>query len=201
MALSRRLQLGLFLIAYSSTSFGKSNFAVDTSKSLLHWTGRKPTGSHSGTLAIKSGYFALEKCQLAELELQFDMESIAISDRMAPSWKTKLRNHLLSADFFSVARFPLASYKLTSVQGDEKSGFQTTGNLLLKGINRPVSALVKLIGSCSNPSLTTQLKIDRTLWGIQFMSKESAAPGKLVDAFIYRDIDIEGTLVPSSTNN
>jgi polyisoprenoid-binding protein YceI len=186
------------LLTCSSVIAAKSNYAVDTNKSLLHWTGRKPTGSHSGTLAIKAGHFTFENCQLEELELLFDMESISITDRMSPAWKTKLQKHLLSDDFFSVAKFPLASYKLTHVQGDERAGFQTTGNLLLKAISRPVSALVQLTGPCSNPNLATQLKIDRTQWSIQYMSKEEFDPKTLIDTFIYRDIDIEGILVPAA---
>ncbi len=50
-------------------------------------------------------------------------------------------NHLKSADFFDVAKFPTMTFKSTSVKPDG-SGFDLLGNLTLHGVTKPVTLKV-----------------------------------------------------------
>jgi polyisoprenoid-binding protein YceI len=50
-------------------------------------------------------------------------------------------NHLKSADFFDVAKFPTMTFKSTSVKPDG-SGFDLMGNLTLHGVTKPVTLKV-----------------------------------------------------------
>lgn len=47
-------------------------------------------------------------------------------------------NHLKSADFFDVEKFPKMNFKSTEIKGNEKS-FKMTGDLTIKGITKKVT--------------------------------------------------------------
>ena len=47
--------------------------------SVVEWKGSKPTGSHNGTIALKSGSFTLENGKVSG-EFVLDMNSITVTD-------------------------------------------------------------------------------------------------------------------------
>jgi polyisoprenoid-binding protein YceI len=55
-------------------------------------------------------------------------------------------NHLRSADFFDVAKFPSMSFKSTSTEVVGMNLLKLTGNLTIRGITRPVLFDVAYIG-------------------------------------------------------
>ncbi|MDQ1688614.1 MAG: hypothetical protein QOK42_1589 [Frankiaceae bacterium] len=59
-------------------------------------------------------------------------------------------NHVRSADFFDVARFPTMTYRSTKITptGD---GFDVDGELTLKGVTRPVTLALELNGFTADP--------------------------------------------------
>lgn len=59
-----------------------------------------------------------------------------------PSINTQIEmrdNHLRSADFFEVEKYPSMIYKSTSITKISKDKYKLTGNLTLHGITRPVT--------------------------------------------------------------
>ena len=63
-----------------------------------------------------------------------------------------LDEHLKSADFFDVARFPRATFKSTRVEkGLAPDLLHVTGNLTLRDVTRPVTLEVRLLKLGSNP--------------------------------------------------
>ncbi|WP_114782350.1 YceI family protein [Botryobacter ruber] len=60
-------------------------------------------------------------------------------------------NHLKSADFFDVAKYPILNFKSTSVKKQGKNNYKLNGNLTLNGITKPVSMDLVYRGTVENP--------------------------------------------------
>lgn len=60
-------------------------------------------------------------------------------------------NHLKSADFFDVEKFPVMSFKSTSVKKAGKNKYKLTGDLNLHGITKQVTMELRYKGTVENP--------------------------------------------------
>lgn len=60
-------------------------------------------------------------------------------------------NHLKSADFFDVAKYPDLTFKSTSLKKDGKDRYKLSGNLTLHGITKPVTMNLTYRGVTQNP--------------------------------------------------
>ena len=60
-------------------------------------------------------------------------------------------NHLKSADFFNVGKYPTMAYKSTSLRKEGKNNYKLIGNLTLNGVNKPVMMDLVYRGSVENP--------------------------------------------------
>lgn len=67
------------------------------------------------------------------------------------SFTAKFDEHLRSADFFEVARFPEATFRSTSVSAAGNNRLTVTGDLTVKDITRPVTLDVTLNGAGPHP--------------------------------------------------
>lgn len=146
-------------------------FVIDTSVSAVQWTGSKVTGSHHGTVKIKSGQVLLnDERKLVGGEFEVDMESIINEDLKGnDEYKNKLENHLKSEDFFDVAKNPTSVFKITAVKNQTATGADVSGNLTLKGITKNVSFPVQLISSSENEvTATADFNINRKDWGLVY---------------------------------
>ena len=175
---------------------------VDTGASVINWTGSKPTGSHTGTINLSEGSVSIEDGKVTGGEFTMDMNSITVTD-MDGDMKADLEAHLKGTEegkedhFFNVAKFPTASFavtKVTQVANSEDSNALVYGNLTLKGISKNVS--FPAMTSMAEGALTVTskpFKINRTDWGIQFMS--NSVFDDLKDQFINDDIELSVSVV------
>jgi polyisoprenoid-binding protein YceI len=62
-----------------------------------------------------------------------------------------LTEHLLGADFFDSAKFPIATFKSTTVEAAGEGKLKVTGDLTIKGITRPVVLDVTLNKAAVHP--------------------------------------------------
>ena len=62
----------------------------------------------------------------------------------------KLNEHLQSADFFDVAKFPTAHFESTSIAASGTTA-RISGNLTLHGVTKPVVLEARFIGAGGNP--------------------------------------------------
>lgn len=158
------------------------NFEIAVAQSNIDWVGRKVTGSHNGTIAIKSGALTVSGGKLTHGRFVIDTTSIKVLDVTDPATNEQFAGHLASDDFFSTAQYPEAVFEITDVNGRVK------GNLTIKGITRPISFEASI--SIVEDTLTASGKIviDRTHYGIKFRSGNFFQ--NLGDTLIYNDFDL-----------
>ena len=99
--------------------------------------GRKVTGSHEGTINLKSGYLTLDNNDLVGGEFIIDMTSIVCTD-LSGKGKAGIESHLKSDDFFSVNKFPTASLTILNVKKKDLmfDQYQVNANITIKGMTQ-----------------------------------------------------------------
>jgi polyisoprenoid-binding protein YceI len=103
-------------------------FEIVSTQSNIDWVGKKVTGAHNGTIAVKEGELILNEGKLTGGEFIIDTTSIKILDVTDPATNAQFAGHLASDDFFSIEKYPEATLEITSV-----SGHHVEGNLTIKG--------------------------------------------------------------------
>jgi polyisoprenoid-binding protein YceI len=91
-------------------TFQDGVYHVDVEKSSLEWGGRNLNNRHFGRISIQSGELVIHDGKLSEGNIVLDMRNLTNLDLQDPDWRDLLIRHLKSADFFSVERFPTASF-------------------------------------------------------------------------------------------
>jgi polyisoprenoid-binding protein YceI len=163
-------------------------FNVVAETSTLNWVGKKPTGAHNGTVAVKEGILAVANGNLIGGNVTFDMTSITVLDIPADDESHgKLLGHLKSDDFFAVETHPTATFAITAVDGTEN--VTVKGNLTIKGITKAIEfpATLKIAENSVMLSAET-FKIDRTEFDIKYKSAKFF--DNLKDKFINDDFEI-----------
>ena len=108
-------------------------FKIVSTQSNIDWVGRKITGSHNGTIAVKEGELILNNDKLTGGKIIVNVASIKILDVTDPATNAQFAGHLASDDFFSTEKYPEAMLDITSVSGNH-----VEGNLTIKGITKEV---------------------------------------------------------------
>lgn len=145
---------------------------LDTKASSIEWKGTKKIGNfHSGNVAVKDGQIDTnEKNEIIGGTVTVDMTKITNADLAAdPDSQKKLVGHLSSADFFDVAKYPTATFKISSVTRKGKDHI-VKGDLTIKGKTNPVEFPAKIETTATTATAGVKMKIDRTKWDIKYGS-------------------------------
>ncbi len=162
-------------------------FEIVSTQSNIDWVGKKVTGAHNGTIAVKEGELILNGGKLIGGRFVIDTISIKILDVTDPATNAQFTGHLASDDFFSTEKYPEAILKITSV-----SGKHIEGDLTIKGITHPIAfdATVSVNGDIL--VAIGKLVIDRTKYGMKFRSGNFFKD--LGDTLIYNDFELNVSL-------
>lgn len=164
------------------------NFEIVSAKSNIDWVGRKVTGAHNGTIAVKEGTLTLANGKLTGGKFTVDTTSIEILDVTDPATNAQFAGHLASEDFFSSEKFPEATFEITSVTPKTDNDYHIQGNLTIKAITHPVSFDAALTANNDTISALGKIVIDRTKYNMKFRSGNFFKD--LGDTLIYNDFDL-----------
>jgi len=151
-----------------------TTYMVDAANSKIIWAGSKPGKTHSGTINIGKGTITAANNNITNGKFMIDMTSLEVTDLQKGSGKEQLEAHLKGTvdgkrdDFFNVAEFPSAIFEVTSVTPAAAASVQMAGSVL--------------------SAVSLPFKIDRTEWGIKFMSKSIL--DDLKDGFIEDEVSL-----------
>lgn len=142
-------------------------YTVDAAKSTITWLGKKVTGSHNGTITLKSGSLDVDGKNVTGGTFVIDMTSIKDADG-----SEKLEVHLKADDFFGSAKFPTSTFVITKVTG-AAANVTVEGNLTIKGITKPLSFPATLAFNADGTvsALAGKISVDRTKYDIRYGSK------------------------------
>jgi hypothetical protein len=111
---------------------------VDVTASVLNWKGSKPTGSHNGTVALKSGNLDVKNGLLNGGVFVVDLTTIKNLDMAGSNGAAKIEGHLKGDDFFDVEKYPTSTFTITKVKKDG-SKLAVTGNLQIKDVTKSIT--------------------------------------------------------------
>ena len=144
----KKLTLILSLILVSAGVFAQDTWKQDPMHSIL---GFKVT--HLG-IADVPGHFddynvtiTSSKEDFSDAVVELTVNTSSIDTRVEAR-----NNHLKSADFFNVEKYPTMTYKSTSISKAGKDKYKLTGDLTLNGVTKPVSVTLEYRGTTSNPN-------------------------------------------------
>ena len=184
----KRFKQAFLLIFTIGCFFTLQSFTIEKEdikikNSALTWVGSKITGSHEGTIGLKSGYLTLDNNDLVGGEFVIDMTTIVCTD-LSGKGKASIESHLKSDDFFSVDKFPNASLTILNVEKKNLGQYQVNANITIKGITQKIVFDAELEEKTANAKLI----IDRTLFGIIYKSGNFFE--ELADKAIYDEFEI-----------
>ncbi|NLP59254.1 YceI family protein [Lutibacter sp. B1] len=173
--------IAIVTLSFTAVETEKKEVKIENSK--VVWKGYKVTGSHEGTVNLKSGSLTFHNDKLTGGEFIIDMETIVSTD-LTGEYKEKLEGHLKSDDFFGVKNNPTAKLKFTDAKSKGKNSYTITGDLTIKGKTNPVTFDISIYGK----KATAALKVDRTEYDVKYGSA-SFFDG-LKDKAIYDEFDL-----------
>ncbi len=164
---------------------------VDVEQTVIKWKGTKfwGLGKHEGIVRLASGSLRVREGKLLGGSFIIDMTSIAVTDMPAHEHipRRRLRNHLMSDDFFAVETYPTAVFVLTSLSQQEGRTYHTAGNLTMRGRTHPVTFETEMVSlTHDRVEATAQFSINRQDWGVAY--RGSSLTNDLVDDEIYLDV-------------
>ena len=134
----------------------------DSKKSNVKWTGYGELGGYSltGTINLKVGNFKLENNNIKSGTIIIDMNSINHADN-------HLKEHLKGEDFFEVAKYPTATFIISSSKNVANNEIEVSGNLTIKKVTKPI--VIKMVRNQNN--FSGKISVNRTTFGVQYNSK------------------------------
>jgi polyisoprenoid-binding protein YceI len=130
----------------------------------IEFIGSKVTGSHNGSFQKFSGEIDYTgDPTTSRVSFTADTNSITADD-------PKLTEHLKTADFFDVAKYPQAKFESTAIRagGDKGASHTVTGNLTLHGVTKSISFPATITAAADGITVNSDFSINRKDFGINY---------------------------------
>ena len=177
-----------------------AEYSIDTTATKVSWRATHKGGlaPRYGNIEVSSGVLSAEDGALSGGNLQLSLNGLKVdpSSVTEPGKKhTDLEQHLKTADFFDVQKYPEALFVITKVAPFDSlkhtSAIQganslISGNLTLKDSTLNIEFPAKLTISENQINAQARFTIDRAAWGLSYKTE-----GSPEDWAISRDVDIE----------
>jgi len=159
-------------------------YTIDTAKSKIHWN----SSHHFGDLKYKNGNLAFNNTKLTDALFTIDMNSITDTDIEYELMNGTLVNVLKSVEFFNTEVYPEAYFELNAITEISDNNYKFTGDFIVfnKGVSTDFEGTILL----KNDSLffnTKSIILDRTDWGIYYLSDKNPNPKEGEEGFYVSD--------------
>ena len=172
--------------AQETAQVSGATYNVDKEASVVSFLGTKPVGIHTGDFKLTEGVLSVADGNVTSGTFTIDINSLVLTDENP--YAAKLKEHLLSADFFDASKFGTAKFEITGCEvltNDTTGTHKISGNLTMKERTQNVSFPAKITLSDTELTATAKFSIDRTKWGLVYGNDKS-----LGDKFIYPVVEI-----------
>lgn len=147
----RRLAV-LILVAFAVPQFAQTPAAapevwvIDKPHSSVGFEIRHLVGKVPGHFRDVDAVMQVDRAQPARSTIEFTIKAASIDTRDA-----ERDEHLRSPDFFEVSKYPLITFKSTSIAPKSKERFDVTGDLTMHGVTKRITLPVELTGIQPGP--------------------------------------------------
>jgi polyisoprenoid-binding protein YceI len=167
-------------------------FNIIRTESSIDWVGRKVTGAHYGTIAIKGGTLTFNNDHLSGGQFVIDIPSIKILDIADPVTNAQFAGHLASDDFFNTEQYPEATFDIRQAEPFGDGFYHLDGDLTIKGTTHPIRFDAQVNRSGHSVTANGKITVDRTKFGMRFRSGNFFQ--NLGDNLIYNNFDLNTRL-------
>jgi polyisoprenoid-binding protein YceI len=176
---------------------------LDIDGSRIGWAGRNLLTTHSGTIRLRGG--EIEICGGRPIGGAFAiaMDSIEVADITDDGLRAMLVRHLESDDFFNVAEFPAAEFRIERIAPLPEAmpgtpNCEVAGLLTMRGVCQEI-AFPAIVGPTPDGRFAADahFDIDRTRWGVLYGSGKFYQ--KLGMHLVHDDISLELKLVTEAS--
>lgn len=153
---ARRLQVyiaALLIVTVSAVASAKETYTFDPSASTIAFSVHQFLGTTRGKFTNFSGRIEVDREHPANSSVTAQIDVRSIDTRIK-----KRDDHLRSAEFFDVERFPQITFKSRSVKRTGPQSGDIVGDLTIHGVTKPITLHVKL--------LTPMGETGRTRWAV-----------------------------------
>lgn len=134
---------------------GAQAYSFSEQGSSFDFVGAKVTGKHDGEFKKFSG-----EIKLVDGDPLKGSVKVTIDMKEFETDTPKLTDHLKSADFFDVEKFPESKFESTKIE-KTADGFNVTGNLTLHGVTKSVSFPAKIDAKDDKVNVNAEFGINR----------------------------------------
>jgi polyisoprenoid-binding protein YceI len=148
----------------STPAAAGQKYPITPEHSKIEFIGSKVTGSHNGSFQKFSGEIDYTgDPTTSRVNISMDANSITTDD-------PKLTEHLKTADFFDVAKYPQAKFESTAIKagGDKGASHTVTGNLTLHGVTKSVTFPATISATADAITVNSDFTINRKDFGINY---------------------------------
>ncbi len=140
----------VLLAALSSGALANETYKFDQSRSTIGFTVHQFLGTTHGKFAKFDGKIDIDRehPEKSSVVAKIDVRSI-------DTGIVKRDNHLRSAEFFNIAKFPEIIFKSRKVRQAGQQSRDIFGDLTMHGVTKPITLHVKLVGPISNDTKET----------------------------------------------
>jgi polyisoprenoid-binding protein YceI len=143
---------------------GGQKYLITPQNSKIEFTGSQVAGSHNGSFQKFSGEINYTgNPETSRVSVTIDTGSLQADD-------PKLTEHLKTADFFEVAKYPTATFVSTAIKagGDKGASHTVTGNLTMHGVTKSITFPASIAATADAVDVDANFTINRKDFGITY---------------------------------
>jgi polyisoprenoid-binding protein YceI len=177
--------------ALSSAALANETYEFDQSQSTIGFKVHQFLGTTNGRFTKFSGEIDIDREHPEKSSVSAKIDVHSIDTRIQ-----KRDDHLRSAEFFNVAKFPEITFKSRSVTRTGPQSGDILGDLTMHGVTKPITLHVKLLNSISNEAKQTHWAVTaeplkRREFNLMFSQGAEAVSG--ISQTVAINIEIEAT--------
>jgi polyisoprenoid-binding protein YceI len=187
---SRIIAVAILATAFHSFGAANDTYRFDQARSTIGFSVHQFLGTTSGKFKKFEGKIeiAREHPENSSVIAQIDVRSI-------DTGIVKRDNHLRSAEFFNVEKYPEITFKSRSVKQTGPQSGDIVGDLTMHGVTKTITLHVKLLSSPEDPkqtrwSITTE-PLKRGDFNLMFAQAGETMSG--ISQTVAVDIEVEAT--------
>jgi polyisoprenoid-binding protein YceI len=162
-----RIPTAAAVLALAAVPAGGATYSIDKTHSEASFQVRHLVTQTRGTFGDFSGTIQFDHQNPQNSVVEFTIEAATI-DTAVPDRD----QHLRSADFFDVARYPRITFRSTRIAPSANGTFLVTGQLTMRGVTKEITLPVTYAGEVRDPwgntkaGFSTETTLDRKDFGI-----------------------------------